>query len=233
MSNRRAFTNAELKSIALFSDVSKIDLDSITICENIKLSNENLKYDEEIIKLWDSLETKPRVIVFDLDLTLWPFWVDSHVSPPFEKISIDHEGFTIVDKKRRKMTFYKDVPMILNTLKNYCLKGNGHMAIASRTNEYKGAIELIEHYGWKDYFMSFQMYSGSKAVHMEKICEDIGGQINKNDILFFDDKKHNIDDTKCLGITAYELDQRFGLTREDCLNGLKMHNCRLIESKRN
>ena len=37
----------------------------------------------------------PKMIVFDLDYTLWPFWVDTHVSPP---LKAKDNGAKVVDR---------------------------------------------------------------------------------------------------------------------------------------
>ena len=37
----------------------------------------------------------PRLLVFDLDYTLWPFWVDTHVTPP---LKVKDGGSKAVDR---------------------------------------------------------------------------------------------------------------------------------------
>jgi magnesium-dependent phosphatase 1 len=213
--------------IAIYHDHEIIDKSKITICLDIKLFHIDDHVDHEIIKVWNSLKIKPTTIVFDLDLTLWPFWIDTHVLPPFQKHSNDDQH-TIIDKKHRKMTFYTDVPKILNTLRNYCLKSDGHMAIASRTSEHEGAMQLMELLEWKDHFNSFQMYPGTKKKHIRKICEELCIE-DKNGILFFDDEPYNISDTEAMGCTAYLLSKKTGLTLVDCAKALKMHENKIIK----
>ncbi|KAF4123074.1 hypothetical protein GMORB2_6622 [Geosmithia morbida] len=55
----------------------------------------------------------PRLIVFDLDYTLWPFWVDTHVTPPLKPNSTHSAA---ADRYGEDYTFYSDVPSILQAL---------------------------------------------------------------------------------------------------------------------
>ena len=55
----------------------------------------------------------PRLLVFDLDYTLWPFWVDTHVTPPL-KPNASHSA--AADRFGEDYAFYPDVPAILSSL---------------------------------------------------------------------------------------------------------------------
>ncbi|MCJ1372509.1 hypothetical protein MMC20_003734 [Loxospora ochrophaea] len=56
----------------------------------------------------------PRMIVFDLDYTLWPFWVDTHVSPP---LKAKDGGARAVDRWGEPFAFYPSVPRILAAIR--------------------------------------------------------------------------------------------------------------------
>uniref|UniRef100_A0A8C5XMT2 Magnesium dependent phosphatase 1 n=1 Tax=Microcebus murinus TaxID=30608 RepID=A0A8C5XMT2_MICMU len=80
----------------------------------------------------------PKLAVFDLDYTLWPFWVDTHVDPPFHKSS---DG-TVRDRRGQDVRLYPEVPQVLERLQGLGVPG----AAASRTGEIEGANQLLECY---------------------------------------------------------------------------------------
>ncbi|QPH18977.1 hypothetical protein C2857_004109 [Epichloe festucae Fl1] len=160
----------------------------------------------------------PRLIVFDLDYTLWPFWVDTHVSPPL-KPSPTHTSAT--DKFGEEFAFYADVPWILQLLPHAVSSSDSDsdsspsapikMGIASRTSAPQLARDLLKmlhlpalQEGDKarraiDVFDGgTEIYPGSKMRHFEAIQKKTG--IKFEDMLFFDDESRN-GETEKLGLT--------------------------------
>ncbi|CAK7203163.1 hypothetical protein SEUCBS139899_005893 [Sporothrix eucalyptigena] len=105
----------------------------------------------------------PRLVVFDLDYTLWPFWVDTHTVPPIRVASEEDkvpktkrqrrkqkeaspppaDGFqpvTVVDRYDEMFAFYRDVPHVLQALPQAGLK----MGVASRTSAPELAREMLK-----------------------------------------------------------------------------------------
>ncbi|KAG6006681.1 hypothetical protein E4U21_006756 [Claviceps maximensis] len=161
----------------------------------------------------------PKLIVFDLDYTLWPFWIDTHVSPPL-KPSPTRTSAT--DKLGEDFAFYADVPWILQLLpraigcdssspsspsSNTPLK----LGVASRTAAPQLARDLLKMLqlppledGDKprraiDVFDGpMEIYPSSKIRHFEAIQKKTG--IRFEDMLFFDDERRNAE-TERLGLT--------------------------------
>ena len=149
---------------------------------------ERSNINQDLIKKWNSMKKKPKVIVFDLDYTLWQFFVGKDIKPPITREQEKNQ--TIVkDSKGFIMKPFDEVNQILYTLKNHCLdaSNNEHLAIASRTSRKDLALETVTKFGWDKYFSSFQAYTKTKTIHMEAILEELK-MTNYEDILFFDDE---------------------------------------------
>lgn len=56
----------------------------------------------------------PKLFVFDLDYTLWPFWVDTHVSAPLKATK---DGLVVKDRYNESYGFYNDVAGILMSVR--------------------------------------------------------------------------------------------------------------------
>lgn len=141
--------------------------------------------------LTDSL-VLPKIIVFDLDYTLWPFWVDTHVSPPL-KPSSTHDSAK--DRLGETFAFYSEVPSILCALRDHNIK----VGAASRTmapelaREMLRLLQIPDRDGKKrkaiEYFDFLEIYPGSKITHFVKLQKQTN--LKYEDMLFFDDESRN------------------------------------------
>ncbi|XP_046998688.1 magnesium-dependent phosphatase 1-like isoform X5 [Schistocerca americana] len=118
-----------------------------------------------------NLERKPKLIVFDLvtDYTLWPFWVDTHVSLPLRRNSIGN----VVDAAGRKVPYYPEVPTVLEHL-----KAQGYtLAVASRTGEIRGANQALQLFNWDKYFTYKEIYPDKTSI-----CSFSGVEVKTDDL---------------------------------------------------
>ncbi|KAI0176462.1 magnesium-dependent phosphatase [Hypoxylon sp. FL1284] len=186
----------------------------------------------------------PRAVVFDLDYTLWPFWVDTHVYPPVRP-SAAHDRCT--DKVGETFAFYDDVPAVLRGL----ARAGVRLGVASRTSSPElgrellkllhvpplssvleksgsrgddGIVVLPEAGGKKEktrkaidlFDAGLEIYPSSKIRHFEALARKTG--IPHSEMLFFDDESRNRD-TESLGVTMWLV--RDGVTWAEVVDGIQ------------
>lgn len=137
----------------------------------------------------------PSLFAFDLDYTLWPFWVDTHPTPPFRSST----PTTALDRTNTPYGFYDSVPRILHALRGKAIL----IAAASRTSAPAHARQVlsllqIEGDSAIGYFDHMEIYPGSKITHFKRLAEATG--IAYEDMLFFDDEHRNVEVDEQLGV---------------------------------
>lgn len=159
----------------------------------------------------------PKVVVFDLDYTLWPCWCDTHISPPLKAGS---DNAHILDKYGEKIAFYRDVPTILREI-------NDHPSMiavtASRTHAPKVAQQMLNliHIDGKpsSKYLAHKTWGvGSKIAHFQEIKKLTG--VDYKDMVFFDDEMRNRDVQDRLGVTFVLVNE--GVTRQAFDRGIKL-----------
>ncbi|KAK4545926.1 hypothetical protein LTR36_002490 [Oleoguttula mirabilis] len=162
----------------------------------------------------------PKMMVFDLDYTLWAFWVDTHVSGPL-KGSKDG-GLTVKDSYGGSYGFYNDVAGVLAAIKD---KGTV-LGAASRTSAPELARSMLTHLRIPsksgssvkslDMFDHLEIYPGSKTTHFRRLQKSSG--LPFEEMLFFDDESRNRN-VEELGVVMQLV--RDGVTRAEVNKGVE------------
>lgn len=145
----------------------------------------------------------PRLVVFDLDFTLWNtggLWIDCTQWPFIE------ENGVIRDAAGRRFALYPEVMGILDDLE----EGGMELALASRTSQPEWACWVLDRWGIRDRFHHEEIYPGSKVAHFRSLQKKSG--FDYSEMLFFDDEDRNIIEVGKLGVQAVLVEN--GLTRE-------------------
>ncbi|PYH94725.1 magnesium-dependent phosphatase-1 [Aspergillus ellipticus CBS 707.79] len=168
----------------------------------------------------------PKLIAFDLDYTLWPFWVDTHVSAP---IKPRDNNSRCTDRWNESFAFYPAVSSIIHSLKSKSIP----LALASRTHapdlarDMLKALHIIPTFSDNpaaktksvralDYFDYIQIFPANKTQHFARIQQASG--VAYEEMLFFDDEARNRNVEMELGVTFCLV--RDGMTREEVDRGV-------------
>ncbi|KAJ3411056.1 hypothetical protein HDV05_002847 [Chytridiales sp. JEL 0842] len=170
----------------------------------------------------------PKVIVFDLDYTLWPAYIDFLSGPPFT-ITGSH-GHIVRDPHANEVKLFDEVPAILHALKEYA-DTHPHrllnIAIASRSPATEWAHHIVsslkvphpDHHSdptsspttapplkaMRHFFGQIEIYPTEKTKHFQAITT--ANRIGHADCLFFDDEGRNIRDLSKVGVTCVHIKQ--------------------------
>ncbi|CAH0383815.1 unnamed protein product [Bemisia tabaci] len=125
---------------------------------------------------------RPKLIIFETDHLLWPFWVDIKVTPPFKK----EENGVVTDDKGAVLKPYPEVSEVLKKL----TEENITLAVGFRS-EFKEETEtLLKYFDFRRYFKYVIARARSKRFSFESLRNQSGVELG--DMLFFDTESKNV-----------------------------------------
>eukprot|EP00262_Sarcandra_glabra_P001899 TRINITY_DN1207_c0_g1_i2.p1 TRINITY_DN1207_c0_g1~~TRINITY_DN1207_c0_g1_i2.p1 ORF type:complete len:167 (-),score=16.15 TRINITY_DN1207_c0_g1_i2:155-655(-) len=134
---------------------------------------------EEALQIIGLCQVLPRLVVFDLDYTLWPFYCECR-------------------SKSQMPSLYPQAKGIL-----YALKDKGiDIAIASRSPTPDRAKTFLNKLGIQSIFVAQEIFTSwtHKTEHFQRIHRRT--RVPYNSMLFFDDEDRNIEAVSNMGVTS-------------------------------
>ncbi|XAR73490.1 Protein-tyrosine-phosphatase [Bertholletia excelsa] len=146
------------------------------------------KAKEEALQILGLYQEPPRLVVFDLDYTLWPFYCECCYEDEMPYL-------------------YPEATGILHALKD---KGIS-MAVASRSPTPQIATAFLHKLGIHSLFVAQEIFSSwtHKTEHFQRIHRRTG--VPFDSMLFFDDEDRNIDAVSKMGVTSILVDNGVNL----------------------
>ena len=164
---------------------------------------------EKLVKLLTNGKSLPKLVVFDLDETLWPFWCISLVKKPINKCT---KTGRVKGSDGEIVSLYQGAHNLIHTLHTHGLT----LGIASKTPVGGFANEVLAALNVKEYFSYAVMTPRRKTYHFQELSKQ--SAVDYEDMLFFDDNRGNIYDSNGLGVTSVYIED--GLTLEHVVDGL-------------
>ena len=134
-----------------------------------------------------------KVIVFDLDQTLWwcvNTWIDMSAGAPFTRVETD----ALIDREGYRLELFTDSRRVLEAL----LEKGYELAVASRSGEPEWAHEAMKKLDLVSYFSEILIFPGTKLTHFELLKKRLDCEYSE--MLFLDDERKNLDDIAGIGV---------------------------------
>ncbi|KAJ4714554.1 Magnesium-dependent phosphatase-1 [Melia azedarach] len=161
----------------------------------------------DALEILGQYENLPRLVVIDLDYTLWPFYCECN--------------------------FHKESPYLYTEAKGVlrALKKKGiNVAVASRSPTANVAKTFLRKLGILPMFVAMEIYSSwtHKTEHLQRIHWKTG--VPFNSMLFFDDENRNVEAVSTMGVTSILVDN--GVNLDALRQGLSAFSQKFDSSNR-
>ncbi|XP_054274074.1 magnesium-dependent phosphatase 1-like [Macrosteles quadrilineatus] len=155
-------------------------------------------------------ELYPRMIIFHMDRTIWPFWFELDVTRP-----IQNKNGIVLDDGFQPLKPYPQVPGLLSSLHSKGYK----LAFVNQSPDNSSIESLLQ---WFDLnkFITYKITMSAPRKELVRLISQ-NFKVDCGDILYFDGEYEEIPDIAELGTVCIQTSDK-GVTTEDVEKGLSV-----------